>query len=145
METKDLKGNIVRFDNITIIMTSNIGFNDINIGFNKSENKVITKLKENFSIPFINRIDNILIFDNLKKENIEELVDKKISNIKRKYIKNIDFKIDKKVYKEILEESNYKEFGARKLDKIIKDKIENQIIDKIINKEKNILIEELIH
>ena len=50
---KDSKGNYVKFNNITIIMTSNIGFEKNNIGFNKTENK-ITKLKEHFSIPFIN-------------------------------------------------------------------------------------------
>lgn len=142
---KDAKGNIVRFDNVIIIMTSNIGFSDINIGFNKNQARILTKLKENFSIPFINRIDNILVFDNLSRDVIEKLIDKKIIDIKRKYLKEIDFKIDKKVYDEIIKESNYIEFGARKIDKIIKDKIENQIIDKIINKENNIYINELIH
>ena len=140
---RDSKGKYIRFDNVTIIMTSNIGFNDINIGFNKNENKVITKLKEHFSIPFINRIDNIIIFEELKEENIRKLIEQKIFNIKRRYLKDITLKIDEKVIKEIIKESNYKEFGARKLDKIIKDKIENQIIDKIINKEKTIDIKEL--
>ena len=140
---KDSKGNIVRFDNIIIIMTSNIGSSDINIGFNKNENKIITKLKEHFSIPFINRIDNILTFQTLKKEQIEQLIEQKIFNIKRKYLKDITFTIDKKVIEEIIEESNYKEFGARKIDKIIKDKIENQIIDKIIDKKTKIEIKEL--
>ena len=63
---KDSKGNYVKFNNITIIMTSNIGFEENNIGFNKNENKITTKLKEQFSIPFINRIDNIIIFNELK-------------------------------------------------------------------------------
>ena len=141
---KDSKGTTVRFDNVTIIMTSNIGFNEENIGFKKNENKVIQKLKENFSIPFINRIDNIIIFDNLKKEHIQKLIEKKLFDIKRKYLKNIEFKIDDKVIEEIIEEINYKEFGARKIDKIIKDKIENQIIDNIINKKEKIYIEELV-
>ena len=140
---KDSKGSIVRFDNITIIMTSNIGFNEENIGFKKNENKVIQKLKENFSIPFINRIDNILIFDKLKKEDIKKLINDKLIEIKRKYLNNINLKIDDKVIESIIEESNYEEFGARKIDKIIKDKIENQIIDEIINKKEEIYIKEL--
>ena len=139
---KDSKGSWVRFDNITIIMTSNIGF-DENIGFQKNENKVIQKLKENFSIPFINRIDNILIFDKLKKEDIKNLITKKLYNIKKKY-KNIKLNINEKVIEEIIKESNYEEFGARKIDKIIKDKIENQIIDNIINKSEEINIKELV-
>ena len=140
---KDSKGNYVKFNNITIIMTSNIGFEENNIGFNKNENKLTTKLKEQFSIPFINRIDNIIIFNELKKEDIEKLIENKIFNIKRKYLKDIELKIDENVINEIIEESNYKEFGARKIDKIIKDKIENQIIDKIIENKKIINIKEL--
>ena len=140
---KDSKGAWVRFDNVTIIMTSNIGFNEENIGFKKSENQIIQKLKENFSIPFINRIDNILIFEKLKKENIKELVNKKIFNIKRKYL-NLKLNIDENVIESIIKESNYEEFGARKIDKIIKEKIENQIIDNIINKKEELDIKELI-
>ena len=140
---KDRKGNYVRFDNITLIMTSNIGFNEETIGFKKNENKVIQKLKEHFTIPFINRIDNIIVFENLKEENIRELINKKIFDIKRKYLNNIKLEIDNKVIEEIIKKSNYKEFGARKIDKIIKDKIENQIIDNIINKNEEIYIKEL--
>lgn len=140
---KNSKGEYVRFDNITLIMTSNIGFNEETIGFNKNENKVLEKLKEHFSIPFINRIDNIITFENLKEENIKELINKKIFDIKRKYLENIKLKIDEKVIDEIIKESNYKEFGARKIDKIIKDKIENQIIDDIINKKEEIYINKL--
>lgn len=140
---KNSKGTYVRFDNVTIIMTSNIGFNEENIGFNKSKSKVIEKLKENFSIPFINRIDNILIFDKLEKKHIEQLIEKNIFEIKRKYLKNIKLDIDKKVYEEIIKESNYEEFGARKIEKIIKDKIENQIIDKIITNNNEIHINQL--
>ena len=140
---KDSKGNYVKFNNITIIMTSNIGFEEKSIGFSKNENKITTKLKEHFSIPFINRIDNIIVFNELTKQDIEQLIENKIFNIKRKYLKEITLKIDEKVINKIIEESNYKEFGARKIDKIIKDKIENQIIDKIIENEKTINIKEL--
>ena len=141
---KDSKGNYVKFNNITIIMTSNIGFEEKSIGFSKSENKIITKLKENFSIPFINRIDNIIIFNELSKENIEQLIEKKLFNIKRKYLKDITLKIDETVINQIIEESCYKEFGARKIDKIIKNKIENQIIDDIINNKRKIEIKQLV-
>ena len=56
---KDSKGTEVRFDNVTIIMTSNIGYENKNLGFINSEEEIImNKLKDNFSIPFINRINN---------------------------------------------------------------------------------------
>ena len=61
---KDAKGVDVYFNNVVIIMTSNIGFDEINVGFNKNINST-TKLKEYFSIPFINRIDNIISFSSV--------------------------------------------------------------------------------
>jgi len=61
--------------------------------------------------------------------------------LKNKYKKkDINIKISKNVIDEIVNLSNYNEFGARKLDKIIKDKIESKIIDNIIDDNKNITI-----
>ena len=142
---KDSQGNNIRFDNVTIIMTSNIGYLDNNIGFNYEKNpKVINNLKEKFSIPFINRIDNIIYFNNLKYEDIKLLVKKKIKKLKQKYLnKNIQIKISSKVVEEIINLSNYEQFGARKLDKIIRDELENIIIENIINDNDNIFIKSI--
>jgi len=130
---KDSSGRSVRFDNVTIIMTSNIGFNDIHVGFNKNKNIVISKLKEYFDISFVNRIDSIIEFNKLKEENIKYLINEKINKIKNKYDKlNVKLKINNNVIDEIIELSNYNEYGARKLDKIIKNNIENIIIDNMM-------------
>ena len=126
---KDSMGNVINFNNAIIIMTSNVGFEKNPIGFNSQTNN---QLKETFSIPFINRIDNIITFNHLNKNNIQELINKKITKFKHKY-KNFKIIIHKNIYNEIIEMSNYYEFGARRIDKIIKDKIENKIIDNIIN------------
>ncbi len=138
---KDSKGVDVYFNNVIVIMTSNIGFDEINVGFNKN-NDDLTKLKEYFSIPFINRIDNIISFNRLSEDNIKNIIDIKINNLFKKY-KNIKIKIDENVISEIVKLSNYYEFGARKIDKIIKDKLENIIIDKIINNRKSVHIKTL--
>ena len=140
---KDSKGNIVSFKNVVIIMTSNIGYNDINVGFNKNIDNT-SKLKEEFSIPFINRIDNIINFNYLNEDIIKEIIEEKIKIIKTKY-KNINIKINSTIIDEIIKLSNYREFGARKIDKIISDKIENIIIDEIINNKKRITINNLIN
>ena len=141
---KDSKNEIIRFDCVTIVMTSNIGFYDINVGFMKDEkNKVISKLKENFSIPFINRIDNIIVFNKLNESDIICLIKKEIIKLKNKYKNKIKITISKNVINEILVESNYNEFGARKISKIIKDSIENKIIDGIISNKKSINIKYL--
>ncbi len=140
---KDATGKTIRFDNVVIVMTSNIGFNDINIGFKKSDSaQVMSRLKENFSVAFINRIDNIVTFNKLGENVMLELIDKKIKELKRKYVnKNIKIKISKKVKEEILELSNYREFGARKLAQIIKNKIEDKIIENILENKENIYIQ----
>ena len=144
-KVKDSNGNVVRFDNVIILMTSNVGFNDINIGFNKKEDSVLmSKLKENFSIPFVNRIDNIITFNYLTKDNIQSLINKKLKAIKEKYKKkNIEVKLGNKVINEIINLSNYKEYGARKLDKIIKDKVDNYIIDEVIDGNKVVHLQSL--
>ena len=138
---KDSKGVDVYFNNVIIIMTSNIGFDEINVGFNKN-NDDLTKLKEYFSIPFINRIDNIIFFNRLSEDEIRKIIDLKIKQIIKKY-KNIKVKIDDNVINDIVKLSNYYEFGARKIDKIVKDQLENIIIDKIIDNKKSVFIKTL--
>lgn len=132
---KDSKGIEVHFDNTTIIMTSNIGFNENSIGFSNDKNSIIEqKLKENFSLPFINRIDTTIFFKSLNKEDITKIVDMNLKKLKNKYKnKEIKVTISKNVVTEIIEKSKYKEFGARKISKIIKELVENQIIEKCMN------------
>lgn len=139
---KDSHGKIVRFDNVFIVMTSNIGFDENMVGFNQKNNDtVISKLKENFSVPFINRIDNIIVFNKLNENIIRKLIKEKINNLVDKYYKKgIKIKIDNNVIDEILKLTNYEEFGARKIDKIINDKLETSIIDMIIDSKKDINI-----
>jgi len=141
---KDSKGVEVNFKNVTIIMTSNVGFNETNVGFNKNITN-LEKLKEQFSLPFVNRIDNIIYFNHLTEENIKSIINIKIKTLKEKYKnKNVSIKINKNVINEIIKLSNYNEFGARKIDKIIKDKIENIVIEKIIDDKKNITINTIL-
>ena len=140
---KDSKGDTIYFDNVLIIMTSNIGFNSNSIGFNK-DNKVNTNLKECFSIPFIKIKDNIIEFNYLNYDNIKEIVKIRLNKLKNKYIKKgINIKINNDVVEEIINMSNYKEFGARKIDKIIKNELESIIINEILNNKKIINIKKL--
>ena len=137
---KDSKGTEVRFDNVVIIMTSNIGYDDVRVGFNKNVDN-ITKLKEYFSLPFINRIDNIISFNKLNLDDVKLIINKKTDKLIEKFKnKNIKVKIDKNVINEIINLSNYEEFGARRIDKVIKDKLENIIIEKILLGKKNISV-----
>ena len=139
---KDSSGRTIRFDNVTIIMTSNIGFDEIHVGFNSKRNNIInSKLNEFFNTSFINRIDNTIIFNELKENTIRELINKKLNEIKTKYKKlSVNVRINNNVINEIIDKSNYKEYGARKIDKIIENDIDSIIIDNLINDNKNINI-----
>ena len=139
---KDSRGNEVRFDNVVIIMTSNSGFNEINVGFN-NENNLSSKLNDSFSIPFMNRVDKVIMFNYLKKEDIDNIINDKLKDLKHKYKDKITINIGDSVLDEIREKSNYKLYGARKISKIIKDDIENKVIDALINNKEKINIKGL--
>ena len=140
---KDSKGNTIKFNNNIIIMTSNIGYEKNNVGFNnKAESTVLNELKNELSLPFVNRIDNIILFNRLTEENIRNIIKNKINVLKKKYA-NVTIKIGKNVVNEIVELSNYYDFGARKVDKIIKSKLENVIIDSILDNKSTVFITSL--
>lgn len=140
---KDSKGNTIKFNNNIIIMTSNIGYEKNNVGFNnKVESTVLNELKNELSLPFVNRIDNIILFNHLTEENIKNIIKNKINVLKKKYA-NVTIKIGKNAVNEIVELSNYYDFGARKVDKIIKSKLENVIIDSILDNKSTVFITSL--
>ena len=137
---KDNQGNVIRFDHITIIMTSNVGFEEIKVGFNQNkEDEVISSLKTVFPPSFINRIDNIITFNNLNKDNLIDIINNRIDYIKNKY-NNITINIDNSVLEEIINKCNYHEFGARKVNKVLSNIVENKVVDAIINEKDSITI-----
>ena len=135
-DNKDWKGRDYKSDFVTIDEKNNVGFN------NKTESTILTELKNELSLSFVNRIDNIILFNHLTEENIRVIIKNKINNLKKKY-SNVTIKISKNVINEIIELSNYYDFGARKVDKIIKIKIENVIIDSILDNKNTIFITSL--
>ena len=139
---KNSKGVTVRFDNSIIIMTSNIGFERNGIGFNCSNNNVINSLKNCFNLAFINRIDNVITFNRLNIDNIKYIIDKEIEKIKNKYT-DIDIVLSDNIINDIVMKSEYEEFGARRISKIISKYIENVVIDSVISNNKVVVIDSL--
>jgi len=126
-------------------MTSNIGFGRESIGFCHDERSVLSKLKEFLSIEFINRLDEVIVFRSLEKEDILKIVDKKLKEVKMHFKKQgITLTIQKKVASEIVELSKFSEFGARKIDKIIEEKIDKIVIDSLIHGEDKVSIKTVL-
>lgn len=140
---KDSSGNIVRFDHNIIIMTSNVGFGKNTIGFSGQKEEIVhSKLKEFLSPEIMNRIDEVIIFNSLSRENIKQIIMKKIKDVKEKFKKEgITIHISNKVIDEIMKETKYEEYGARKIDKVIKNKLDDIIIDELISGNKNLNIQ----
>ena len=138
----DSKSDKIYFKHAIIIFTSNITSNINTIGFNQSQDKVILdKLKNILKIEFINRITHIIQFNELTKDNIKDIINKNILEIrKRLKQQDITINIDKNFVNKIIELSNYNLYGARNINTILENKIDNLVIDSILNNKKKIKI-----
>ena len=145
----DSKGRIVSFKNTIIIMTSNLGSDYINkmssIGFNTKEEiaeresmkeKIADSLKETFRPEFLNRIDEIVIFNYLKKEQIKKIVDLELSKVeKRLATKEIKIEISEKAKEFLAKEGFDPNLGARPLKRVIQRLILDPLSIKIVTNE----------
>ena len=124
-------------------MTTNKGIEKKQIGFNTIKANITEELKETFNIAFLNRIDDTILFNNLTKQDIDTITKSELNKLKDKF-KEVEITLSKNIYEEITDESNYKEFGARKIEKIIKNRIENIIIDNMINNNYKVNIDSIL-
>ena len=140
---KDAKNNTINLNNNIIIMTTNKGTETKEIGFISNKNKNIQELKETFNIALLNRIDNIITFNSLTKQDITKIINIQLTKLKNKY-NNITINISKNLINELIEESQYNIYGARKIEKIINNKLENIIIDEILDNKEIINIDSIL-
>ena len=140
---KDAKNNTINLNNNIIIMTTNKGTETKEIGFISNKNKNIQELKEIFNIALLNRIDNIITFNSLTKQDITKIINIQLTKLKNKY-NNITINISKNLINELIEESQYNIYGARKIEKIINNKLENIIIDEILDNKEIINIDSIL-
>lgn len=129
---RDSRGRDIYFENSIIFMTSNLGCNKGNLGFNDI-NTINSSLKDFLSVEFLNRIDKVCIFNRLSRKIIEDIINKKLVLLKKQYKeKGYNVKISEEMVNTILDKSNFNEYGARKIDKLIEEEIESKIIDEIV-------------
>jgi ATP-dependent Clp protease ATP-binding subunit ClpC len=147
----DSKGRTVDFKNTIIIMTSNVGSDELrrsDIGFGKEkgaknkgqisdfETKIQKILKDNFRPEFLNRIDEIVMFTSLTKEEVSQIAEKMIEKTtERLKDQNIQINVDKKLVEYLVDKGYNEEYGARPLRRLIQKEIENRLSDMIISGE----------
>lgn len=137
----DSQGNTVSFANTIIIMTSNAGsnLNTNSIGFGKQtvdKNKIEDSLKDVFRPEFLNRIDEIIVFNSLNKDELLQIVDLMLKDtIKALKAKDISFEISDSAKQFILDKGTNIKFGARPLRRAIQRYLEDEISEKILKGE----------
>jgi ATP-dependent Clp protease ATP-binding subunit ClpB len=143
----DTKGRVVNFKNTVIIMTSNIGSEYIDkmqsIGFSKGsdvenyeslKDKVTGALKDHFRPEFLNRLDEIVVFEVLSKEVIKSIVEIQLEQIKKRLEdKEIELVITSKVAEMLAKDGYNPQYGARPLKRLIQTKILNPVANMMIS------------
>ena len=148
----DAQGNTVNFENTIIIMTSNAGsnLNTNSIGFGgtseASKNKMLSALKELFRPEFLNRVDEIVAFDSLTKEQLLKIVNLMIADTQKVLNdKNIGLILTDEAKNYLLEKGTDLKYGARPLRRAIQRYVEDELSDMILRKElengKKVLVE----
>ena len=137
----DSQGNTVSFQNTIIIMTSNAGsnLNNNSIGFGKQtvdKGKIEDSLKEVFRPEFLNRVDEVVVFDSLTQNELLQIVDLMLNDtIKALKDKDITMHISNDAKKYLLEKGTNIKFGARPLRRAIQRYLEDEISERILKGE----------
>ena len=137
----DSQGNTVNFSNTIIIMTSNAGsnLNNNSIGFGKQsvdKSKIEDNLKNVFRPEFLNRVDEIVVFDSLTENELIQIVDLMLKDTEKALKeKDILLEVTEKAKHFILEKGTNIKFGARPLRRAIQRYVEDEISEKILKGE----------
>jgi ATP-dependent Clp protease ATP-binding subunit ClpC len=146
----DAQGHTVDFKNTVIIMTSNLGTRDIQKGttlgfsptgdsevtYEKMKDKVMEELKRSFRPEFLNRIDEIIVFHSLSREDVKSIVDLMIRRLEEQLqSKDVEIELTDRA-KEVLAEKGYDPaLGARPLRRTIQRMVEDPLSEKLLYKE----------
>ncbi len=130
----DSQGRTVDFKNTIIIMTSNLGSE--HILENNDREKVMNELRANFKPEFLNRIDEIVIFNALNKDVIKEILTKIIKDLEaRLKDKRITLKLTDEAANFIIDHSYNEAYGARPIKRYVTEKLETLIAKKLLSGE----------
>lgn len=145
----DNMGNKVDFKNTIIILTSNVGTKEAygkkSLGFNEDTSNthkdiILKEMKNKFQPEFLNRIDDIIYFNELTEDNLKKIIILQMDNLCNRVKENgynliYDNSIIDYLFQIVKKD---KEYGARPINRVIQNEIENKITDKILECENNI-------
>lgn len=137
----DAQGNTISFENTIIIMTSNAGSNTNtnSIGFggsSVSKNKILESLKETFRPEFLNRIDEIVLFEQLTPEQLLQITDLMLYDTQKALAnKDISMEVNVEAKKWLLNKGTDIKYGARPLRRAIQRYVEDELSDMILKSE----------
>jgi len=137
----DNQGNTISFENTIIIMTSNAGsnLNNNSIGFGRQsvdKNKLLDNLKQVFRPEFLNRIDEIVVFESLEKDQLLQIIDLMLNDTHEALNnKNITLTVTENTKEFLLEKGTNLKFGARPLRRAIQRYIEDELSERILRGE----------
>lgn len=154
-ELTDAGGRVVNFRNCVIVMTSNIGLEEFNqqaemgfelenekqqLDFDKTKTKILSSLPDYFPPEFLNRLDNIVVFEAINKSAAQKIIKQEINYLQKKLqAQKIILNLDKNIIKHLLDQPLSLQTGARGLKKLIDTELTNQIALNILQKNQKII------
>ena len=142
----DSKGRVVNFKNTIIILTSNVGAgqikkmtglgfasSDADDGYDDMKANIMDALRQSFKPEFLNRLDDIIIFRKLTKEETGLICRKIIEGLRaRLRERNIGFELTPAAMDKLIDEGYSDEYGARPLKRVVQKRIEDRLSDEIL-------------
>ncbi len=142
----DSLGRKIDFRNCIIIMTSNVGaaqlINNSTLGFGatdsdvnnaKMNEKLLETAKKFFKPEFLNRLDDVVIFNSLDDESLTKIINIEVAKVQKRLAnRNIKLKLTKKVYQFLIQQGHAKEYGARPLRRTVERMLEDPLAEDIL-------------
>ncbi len=141
----DSKGRVVSFKNTVLIMTSNVGAAEVkepSLGFGgrtqsdgdeAMHERISEALRKQFKPEFLNRLDEIIIFHRLTKEDASKICEKILEGVQKKLAdKEITLRLSERALALLVEQGYDEEFGARPLKRVIQRKVEDAVAEEIL-------------
>ena len=133
---RDNRGNLVNVNNL-IVMTTNVGYEKGRVGFDGDKergNECDSELRRVFGDAFMNRIDGVIYFDSLEREDVMVIAKREIEGIlkENKWLEEYRERfLDEEFIAGIVRDSDFTEYGARKVKRLVSERMESVIVDKM--------------